>query len=118
MRHDTCSHPRTPAGRAVCRRGAPQIAAQAPTPVRRVSRKRPHIELPATLTALQGYTLDVRPGYQPDEAIAEATTDAGHLLAVWSLSNPARMALSFRRAHTSLARRVRSLAQGLELLEA
>lgn len=112
MRHDACTHPRTPAGRAACRKGAPeasQIAAETTTRVRRASRREPVIVVPQTFSGLlehcrlNDFPIVTRPGMDPDTAGLTVTSPSGALCVAWRISDPAHNVASFRPKGTSVS---------------
>lgn len=125
MRHDACTHPRTPAGRTACRKGAPegpQIAAETISRTRRVSRRTPRVELPealqdayASLVARHLPTV-VHSPYREDEGVLTSSSERGVLHITWLIADPASFVTTFREVGTPVAYRKASIAEGMEML--
>lgn len=125
MKHDACTHPRTPAGRAACRKGAPeapQVAAKAPTAVRHASRREPVIVVPQTFSGLlehcrlNDYVMTTRPGLVEDTAGLTVTSPHGSLCVAWRISDPGTdWVASFRPVGTSVSSRT-TMRQGIKQL--
>jgi hypothetical protein len=121
MKHNACSHPRTPAGRAACRRSSPQIDAKVRTPVVRTLRRQTAVEAPGvlsdvmTMAADRGWTI-TRVGYVDGEGVINVLSPAGTLIYAWRVEDPDDARVWFRPIRTSVAQGQPSLGRGVALL--
>ena len=125
MKHDTCTHPRTPAGRAACRKGnagTSQPSAQATTRVRRASRRAPRVNVPAALTGLRddalakGFECSTRTGYDITTHMLDIKAPAGVLTIAWLDTDEGTVVITFRPEGTSVATRQDNIKKGWKLL--
>lgn len=127
MDHTTCDHPRTPAGRAACRRKggakAPQTAVAGSTrrtPTR--TRRARFTDVPDAFSPLTGEAYAVgwsvsEPLVNPNrdgEFSIKVRSDHGTVYAIWHTDGA--IGLQWRAASSSVARRIATVNQGIEYL--
>jgi hypothetical protein len=128
MDHTTCDHPRTPAGRAACRRKggakAPQTAVAGPmrrTPTRTRGAATP--DVPDAFTPLldaadtEGWSI-LRPISRSmrneGEFSIKVRSEHGTVYAIWHVDGA--IGLQWRSRRTSITRRIATVNQGIEYL--
>jgi hypothetical protein len=144
MKHDACTHPRTPAGRAACRKGS-QSSADATkgvtpkvTPAKRVKGSTrvlkgagqlihtpDAVDVPRPLSpyikqALErGWEITAGSPYTETQRVIRIVGDAGVLQLVWNATLPFGVAdASFRSHRSSVTRRVETVGEGMRALQA
>lgn len=138
MDHTNCTHPRTPAGRAACRKaGGPgqvstptQAAPKATTPATRTpgtktTRKARTVDLgglPNVFTTVVRYArelgLKVSTVDRGDQRLVELKADHGTLILAWSPATPHGVnAVSWRPFNTSVATKIATVNDGLAKLK-
>jgi hypothetical protein len=141
MKHDACTHPRTPAGRAACRKGS-QINAEAPTgatpkATRNTAVKSPRrtLKAPGQLIRINAIdvpdplrpwiklatenNLDVAAGspYTESQRVVRIVGESGTLQLVWNETLPFGVAdVQYRPHNSSVSRRMPTINEGFRVL--